>query len=226
VGETFGEAALSGALVVSIPVAVAAGLVSLLSPCVLPLVPGYLSYVTGLSGFDLAGARRARVVLGALLFVVGFTAVFISYGALFGGLGATLRQYGDPITRVLGVVTIVLGLAEGDPTAPHLDGVELHDASATATRDLLRSAGVEAHVRVGDFFTFDPTGSYDTVIGTRPTSAVRNSPASPAPGPARPHSAPECRCPALPRRGPRSPFTPRSSSARAGDSASSFRPNS
>jgi cytochrome c-type biogenesis protein len=110
VGETFGEAALSGALVVAIPVAVAAGLVSFLSPCVLPLVPGYLSYVTGLSGIELASARRTRVVLGALLFVVGFTAVFVSYGALFGGLGAALREYGDPITRVLGVVTIVLGL--------------------------------------------------------------------------------------------------------------------
>ncbi len=57
---------------------------------------------------------------------------------------------------------------EAKPATPHLDGVELHDASATAARDLLRTAGVEADVRVGDFFTFDPTGSYDVVIGNPP----------------------------------------------------------
>lgn len=110
VGERFGEAVLSGALVVAVPVALLAGLVSFLSPCVVPLVPGYLSYVTGLSGAELAGGRRARVVAGALLFVLGFAAVFVSYGALFGGIGASLLEHIDPITRVLGVVTIVLGL--------------------------------------------------------------------------------------------------------------------
>jgi cytochrome c-type biogenesis protein len=110
VGERFGDAVLSGSLVVAVPVAVIAGLVSFLSPCVLPLVPGYLSYVTGLSGAELAGARRARVLLGTGLFVAGFTAVFVSYGALFGGLGSVLLEYADPITRVLGAVTLVLGL--------------------------------------------------------------------------------------------------------------------
>ena len=58
--------------------------------------------------------------------------------------------------------------AEADPTTPHLDGVELHDASASAARDLLRAAGVEADVRVGDFFTFEPSGTYDAVIGNPP----------------------------------------------------------
>lgn len=58
--------------------------------------------------------------------------------------------------------------ADADPTPPHLDGVELHDASAAAARGLLREAGVDADVRVGDFFTFDPTGSYDAVIGNPP----------------------------------------------------------
>lgn len=57
---------------------------------------------------------------------------------------------------------------EADSMTPHLDGVELHDASATAARELLREAGVEADVRVGDFFTVEPTGSYDAAIGNPP----------------------------------------------------------
>jgi cytochrome c-type biogenesis protein len=109
-GETFADTVLSGSLLIAIPVAALAGLVSFLSPCVLPLVPGYLSYVTGLSGIELSDGRRSRVVLGALLFVLGFSVVFVSYGALFGGLGSVLREYAEPITRVMGVVLIVLGL--------------------------------------------------------------------------------------------------------------------
>ncbi|HSK27393.1 MAG TPA: cytochrome c biogenesis protein CcdA [Jiangellales bacterium] len=113
VGEAFGEAVLTGSLLVALPVALVAGLVSFLSPCVLPLVPGYLSYVTGLSGTEIAGGRRGRVLTGTLLFVAGFTLVFVSYGALFGGLGAALLERADVITRVLGVVTIGLGLLFG-----------------------------------------------------------------------------------------------------------------
>jgi cytochrome c-type biogenesis protein len=109
-GETFAETVLSGSLLIAIPVAAVAGLVSFLSPCVLPLVPGYLSYVTGLSGIELTEGRRSRVLLGALLFVFGFSVVFVSYGALFGGLGSVLRNYAEPITRVMGVVLILLGV--------------------------------------------------------------------------------------------------------------------
>lgn len=110
VGETFGEIALSGSVLLAIPVALLAGLVSFASPCVVPLVPGYLAYVTGLSGADLADARRGRVLLGTALFVLGFTAVFVSYGLLFGSVGAELIEHMEPITRVLGVLTIVLGV--------------------------------------------------------------------------------------------------------------------
>ncbi|HUW15441.1 MAG TPA: cytochrome c biogenesis protein CcdA, partial [Actinomycetes bacterium] len=78
---------------------------------VLPLVPAYLSYVTGMVGLDLADARRGRLLLGTSLFIVGFSAVFISFGALFGSLGSVLLEYAEPITRVLGVVTILFGLA-------------------------------------------------------------------------------------------------------------------
>jgi len=111
VGETFRDTVLDGSVALALPLAAAAGLVSFLSPCVLPLVPGYLSYVTGLAGADLTTARRGRVLTGTVLFVTGFTAVFVSYGALFGGLGATLVEHQETITRVLGALTILLGLA-------------------------------------------------------------------------------------------------------------------
>lgn len=109
-GESFGDVILSGSVLLAIPVALLAGLVSFASPCVVPLVPGYLAYVTGLSGADLMEGRRGRVLLGAVLFVLGFTAVFVSYGLLFGGLGAELIEHQEPITRVLGVLTIGLGV--------------------------------------------------------------------------------------------------------------------
>lgn len=100
----------SGSLVLAFPVAAAAGLVSFLSPCVLPLVPGYLSYVTGMSGADLAMQRRGRLLLGVALFVLGFTVVFVSAGLAFGGFGALVQRHTTVLTRVLGAVTILLGL--------------------------------------------------------------------------------------------------------------------
>ncbi|MCW7946110.1 cytochrome C biogenesis protein ResC [Streptomyces hygroscopicus] len=105
-----GQSALPGALLLALPVAVLGGLVSFFSPCVLPLVPGYLSYVTGVAGTDLAEARRGRMAAGASLFVIGFTAVFVSGGALFGYFGSTLQEYKDTLTKVLGVLMIVLGV--------------------------------------------------------------------------------------------------------------------
>jgi cytochrome c-type biogenesis protein len=151
-----GHLILSGPLLFAVPVAAAAGAVTFLSPCVLPLVPGYLSYVTGMSGVDAqeaagddqaggpgtgggplpggggtaqapaavavttvapsgpAAARRQpprrRAVLGTLLFVLGFTAVFASVGVAFGGLGAVLERHSAGLTQVFGVLTIVLGL--------------------------------------------------------------------------------------------------------------------
>ncbi|MEU6407969.1 cytochrome c biogenesis protein CcdA [Microbispora sp. NPDC046933] len=102
-----GSTVATGSLLLAAPIAAVAGLVSFVSPCVLPLVPGYLSYVTGMSG----DPKRGRMVLGSALFVLGFAVVFVLGGALFGGLGAALQGNADVITRVLGVVTIVLGLA-------------------------------------------------------------------------------------------------------------------
>jgi cytochrome c-type biogenesis protein len=102
---------MSGSLLLAIPLALFAGLVSFFSPCVLPLVPGYLSYVTGVSGADLKDAARGRLVAGVLLFMLGFTAVFVSMGAAFGFFGNTLLDHQKLLTRIFGGVTIVLGLS-------------------------------------------------------------------------------------------------------------------
>ncbi|MET9920716.1 cytochrome c biogenesis protein CcdA [Streptomyces sp. NPDC006435] len=101
---------MNGALLVALPIAVLGGLVSFFSPCVLPLVPGYLSYVTGVSGTDLAQARRGRMVAGASLFVLGFTVVFVSGGALFGFFGQTLLENSGILTKILGVLMILMGV--------------------------------------------------------------------------------------------------------------------
>jgi cytochrome c-type biogenesis protein len=114
------ETVMSGSLILAILLAFAAGVVSFVSPCVLPLAPGYLSYVTGLTGAEIAGEERSgttviavksRVLLGSVLFVLGFSVVFVSYGLLFGGLGSLLLEYQPMISRVLGVVVIVMGLS-------------------------------------------------------------------------------------------------------------------
>jgi cytochrome c-type biogenesis protein len=114
------ETVASGSLVLAMLFAFAAGVVSFASPCVLPLAPGYLSYVTGLTGAEIAGEERggtttvlvkSRVLLGSVLFVLGFSVVFVSYGLLFGSLGALLLEYQAVISRVLGVIVIVMGLA-------------------------------------------------------------------------------------------------------------------
>ena len=95
---------MSGFLLTAMPLAVLAGVVSFISPCVLPLVPGYLAFAAGFSN------SRGKVLLGSLLFVAGFSALFISYGALFGALGSRVATNEELITRVLGVFTILMGL--------------------------------------------------------------------------------------------------------------------
>jgi len=113
----------SGALWIAIPVAMLAGLISFLSPCVLPLVPGYLGFLGGtvaprtasVSGAGSQGpatqtATRGRLVLGVLLFILGFSLVFVSITALGGVANVFLLEWGELITRILGVVIIVMGL--------------------------------------------------------------------------------------------------------------------
>lgn len=95
-----------GNLLIAMSVASLAGLISFFSPCVIPLVPGYLSYASGMSDTK----SRSRVLLGSLLFVSGFTALFISYGLLFGELGSKIAQNSRVISIVLGLLTILMGL--------------------------------------------------------------------------------------------------------------------
>lgn len=110
-GEWFSTTAGSGSLALALPVALVAGLVSFFSPCVIPLLPGYLSYATGLSGADLEEAHRGRMLAGSVLFVLGFASVFVALGTLSGALGSWLITWQREITLVLGVITILLGLA-------------------------------------------------------------------------------------------------------------------
>lgn len=113
----------SGALWLAIPVAMLAGLVSFLSPCVLPLVPGYLGFLggavaprrepidaEGTSVSTVEAPARSRLVGGVLLFILGFSAVFVSLTALGGVASVFLIQWGELITRILGAVIILMGL--------------------------------------------------------------------------------------------------------------------
>jgi cytochrome c-type biogenesis protein len=108
--DSFAQIALSGSMPVALAVALLAGLVSFASPCVLPLVPGYLGYVTGLTGVELGQQRRGRLAAGALLFVLGFTVVFVTTTSTLAGLAGLLVAHSDVVTRVAGLVVILLGL--------------------------------------------------------------------------------------------------------------------
>ncbi|MEU7712641.1 cytochrome c biogenesis protein CcdA [Micromonospora chalcea] len=150
-GETFRQLAESGPLLFAVGAAALAGLVSFLSPCVLPLMPGYLSYVTGLAGADLEGgvrkgplltppveegplvnaggasgggvgvaeraapqrttaAVKGRVLAGTLLFIAGFTVVFVATAILFSGVGKLFFRYERTLEIVIGALVVVLGL--------------------------------------------------------------------------------------------------------------------
>lgn len=113
IGSDFASQVLTGSLLAAIPIALLAGLVSFASPCVLPLVPGYLGYVSGMAGTGGTGkqASRPRLILGVLLFVAGFSAVFVVLGIIVSAAGAQFQSQLDIITRVLGVFVILMGLA-------------------------------------------------------------------------------------------------------------------
>lgn len=102
-------ASLPSSLIVAIPIAIAAGLVSFVSPCVLPLVPGYVAFLSGAVGREEPRRQRGRAVFGSLSFVAGFSAVFVSEGALFGELGHHL-QHDRWVSVTFGIVTVGLGL--------------------------------------------------------------------------------------------------------------------
>ena len=109
---TWALGAVSGGLLLALPVALLAGLVSVFSPCVVPLLPGYLSYATGLSATDVMEGRgpRLRMLAGSALFVLGFAFVFVASGVTAGTIGRALLEYARSLTIGLGILTIVLGL--------------------------------------------------------------------------------------------------------------------
>lgn len=108
------EVVTTGSLILAFPLAMAAGVVSFLSPCVLPLVPGFLSYAAGIAGARANSKRttatKSRAFWGTLLFVIGFSIVFVSFGVLFGALGQTFIKYQQIIQTLSGVLIIVMGL--------------------------------------------------------------------------------------------------------------------
>lgn len=136
------ETVLDGSLLLALPIAAAAGAVSFLSPCVLPLVPGYLGYVTGLTGVDLEEQRKGRMVAGIGLFVLGFTVLYVILGFTAGALGSALQRHQELVTRVLGVVTIVLGLVYSGavPALQRQARPDLRPAAGLAGAPLLGAA--------------------------------------------------------------------------------------
>lgn len=110
---SWAQGAVGGSMVVALPVALLAGLVSFLSPCVVPLLPGYLSYATGMSASQInsGDTHRGRMVLGTSLFVLGFASVFVLAGVVLGVAGSLLLTYQNAITVVAGVVAIAMGLS-------------------------------------------------------------------------------------------------------------------
>lgn len=106
------QAAVGGSMLLAIPVALLAGLVSFFSPCVVPLLPGYVSFAAGMSGAEVVNGsgRRGRMLAAMVLFVLGFAAVFVSAGVLLGAAGHLLFQHQKMISRTVGAITIVMGL--------------------------------------------------------------------------------------------------------------------
>lgn len=99
-----GDVILSGSMLVAIPLALLAGIVTFVSPCVLPLVPGYLGYVAG------SANTKTRVVAGSMLFVLGFTAVFVTFGVLAGTAGLMFMAQNSWAQLVLGALVVIFGL--------------------------------------------------------------------------------------------------------------------
>lgn len=104
------EVVLNGPLLAALAVAVAAGLVSFASPCVLPLVPGFLGYITGMTADSEQEAARSKMLLGATLFVLGFSAVFIAMSVVVSSVGLLLRAHQEVLLQVGGVIVLALGI--------------------------------------------------------------------------------------------------------------------
>ena len=144
IGSSFQTAASSGPLLLAVAACVLAGLVSFASPCVVPLVPGYLSYLAGISGADSPAVTRGdetsepagrwRVTGAATMFVAGFTVVFVLATASVFGVIGTLRINEDLLQRVGGVITIVMGLTFIGSSGTSRFAARMSSCSAAASR--------------------------------------------------------------------------------------------
>lgn len=105
-----GEIVVSGNLLLALPIALAAGFLAFASPCVLPLVPGYLAYIGGVTSSAELEQKRGRLLLGVALFVLGFSVVFVGFSIVFATAGLLLLPWIDLITRIAGVIVILMGL--------------------------------------------------------------------------------------------------------------------
>lgn len=150
------ETIFDGPLLFAFGIALAAGVVSFFSPCVIPLVPGYLSYVTGLGVSEVDGGGRGRLLAGSTLFVLGFSAVFVSFGTLFGAIGFRLLAYEREVSLVMGSLIIVLGLA-------FMGAVPWLNREATLRR--VPSVGVGAAPFLGALFAIGWTPCIGPALG-------------------------------------------------------------
>lgn len=104
-----GEIVLTGNMLLALPIALAAGFLAFASPCVLPLVPGYLAYIGGVTNAAELEQRRGRLLLGVALFVLGYSVIFVSFSIVFATAGLLLLPWIDLITRIAGVIVILMG---------------------------------------------------------------------------------------------------------------------
>ncbi|TDW60484.1 cytochrome c biogenesis CcdA family protein [Kribbella pratensis] len=161
-GQWFADS-MTGSMLVALPIAVLAGAISFFSPCVVPLLPGYLSYVTGLSAAELDSAKRGRMLAGTALFVAGFSAVFILTGVVFGKAGDLLIDHQTAITRVLGALTVVLGIV-------FLGGFGFMQRDLRVHR--VPAVGIAAAPLLGVLFGFGWTPCIGPTLGTVMTLAT------------------------------------------------------
>jgi len=161
-GQWFADS-MTGSMLVALPIAVLAGAISFFSPCVVPLLPGYLSYVTGLSAAELDSAKRGRMLAGTALFVAGFSTVFILTGVVFGKAGDLLIDHQSAITRVLGALTVVLGIV-------FLGGFGFMQRDLRVHR--VPAVGIAAAPLLGVLFGFGWTPCIGPTLGTVMTLAT------------------------------------------------------
>ncbi|HUB35542.1 MAG TPA: cytochrome c biogenesis protein CcdA [Solirubrobacteraceae bacterium] len=157
---------------VGIPIALAAGLVSFLSPCVLPLVPGYLSTVIGVAPADIEQAGRRRVLVPSLLFIASFSAIFILLGLGATAIGSTLNDHRETLEQVGGVLILAMGVLF--LATPFVDRLNFQWHS----QSLLRLAGRGGPLLAGAAFAIAWTPCTSITLGAILTQAAISSSAA------------------------------------------------